>query len=262
MNNQANFLVCMSDGAQAAASAAESSLHDTVFSVGLETLDQRLRELGLSAHVEHDFAELGAFLRAQGSFVNPTYDPQHSDLSSEDFWLRVVDSSGVTVACSAERTVETDDFSRLVARGTIWYRSGFAAVGGPAEIPVLPQEVRLAGRIGASGSTYTVQAWRRHGLALVMTWYTRLLSFRDLRTTANTGFVRHSLARTSVPSQSYAYDRIEKIIDGYFPPQRGAETLYLCSIDQAGMARRVLGLPRHPTNPMRLGATVSPPLAA
>ena len=240
----------------------DSSLHDTVFSVGLETLDERLRELGLRAHVEHDFTRLGAFLREQNNFVNPTYDPEHSDLTPEDFWLRLVDKTGATVACSAERTVTTDDFASLVARGTIWYRGGFAAIGGPAEIPVLPLGEKLAGRVGASGSTYTVQAWRRHGLALVMTWYTRLLSFRDLDTTANTGFVRHSLAQTSVPSQSYAYDRIEKIIDGYFPPQRGPETLYLCSIDQAGMARRVLGLPRHPTNPMRLGVAAAATLAA
>jgi hypothetical protein len=233
-----------------------ASLNAEIFSLGLETLDARLRELGLRPHIEHDFVGLREFLGSQNSFVNPTYDPKCSDLSKDDFWLRLVDADGATVACSAERTVETEDFSSLVARGTIWYRGGFVDIGGPAIIPVLPLAQQLRGRIGASGSTFTSQAWRRHGLALVMTWYTRLLSFRDLGTEANTGFVRHSLAQTSVPSQSYAYDRIERIIDGYFPPQRGEETLYLCSIDQAGMARRVLTLPKHPTNPMLLGASM------
>jgi hypothetical protein len=227
------------------------------FAMGIDALVERLRELGLRCEVERDFGGLVEFLGSQGNFVNPTYNPAHSDLGADDFWIRLVDAQGATVACSAERTLETDDFCAMVANGTVWYRGGFADIGGPASIPVLPVSQPLAGRVGASGSTFTTQAWRRHGLALVMTWLTRLISFRDLGTNINTGFVRHSLAMTSVPSQSYAYEHIERIIDGYFPPQRGPEQLYVCWIDRAQMARRVLDLPQHPTNPMPLVRTAS-----
>ena len=261
MNAHARFVVESSCEHERKLNLIDGGLLRAIFSIGLDTLDERLDELGLSARIEHDFGKLGSFLRGENSFVNPTFDPQHSDLSPDDFWLNLVDASGATVACSAERCLQTDDFAALVAAGRIWYRGGFGDIGGPASIPTLPLVEPIAGRVSASGSTYTVSAWRRQGLALVMSWYTRLISFRDLNVTANTGFVRQSLAQTTVPSQSYGYDRIEKIIDGYFPPQRGPETLFLCSIDHDGMARRVLTLPHHPTNPMRLGAVASRPAA-
>ena len=231
-----------------------STKERVVFGIGLDSLYHQLNNLSLRWQLETDFTQLEAFLAEQGSFVNPTYNPKHSDLGREDFWIRLVDSSGATVGCSAERTVETDNFVDMVAEGTCWYRNGFADIGQPGRIATLPVSELLSGKVGMSGSTYTAQAWRRHGLALVMTWITRLISFREFGTEINTGFVRHSLAQTSVPAQSYAYDRIEPVIDGYFPPQRGDEHLYLCWIDRMGMMRRILDLPQHPTNPMRLCA--------
>jgi hypothetical protein len=231
-----------------------STKERVVFGIGLDSLYSQLHALDLRWELETDFSQLAKFLSEQNSFVNPTYSTEHSDLGREDFWIRLLDNTGRTVACSAERTVETANFVDMVAEGTCWYRNGFADIGQAGRIETLPVSEHLGGKIGLSGSTFTLPEWRRHGLALIMTWLTRLISFREFGTEINTGFVRHSLAQTSVPGQSYAYDHVEPIINGYFPPQRGQEHLYLCWIDRVGMMRRVLDLPRHPTNPMRLCA--------
>jgi hypothetical protein len=234
-----------------------ANVETAIFDVGINSLVARLRELGLRVELERDFAGLVEFLSSQNTFVNPTYHPQYSDLGKEDFWVRILDESGKTVACSAERTVYTNDFRMMVARGTIWYRNGFSDVGEPGVIPITSTPELLRGKIGTSGCAYTLAEWRRHGLAMVTTWLSRLVSFRDFGTGVNTGFVRHSLAQTSVPRASYGYDHIECIINGYFPPQRGTETLYLCWIDRPSMVQRVLELPQHPTNPMPLVASNS-----
>jgi hypothetical protein len=226
-----------------------------IFDVGINSLVAKLDELGLGLEIESDFKELGRFLASEGTFVNPTYDPARSDLGAQDFWVRLLDRDGRTVACSAERTIYTQDFRMMVARGTVWYRGGFADIDGPSIVPVQTTGRAIRGKIGTSGSTYTAKAWRRHGLAMIASWLTRLISFRDFGTALNTGFVRDSLAQTTVPRQSYGYDHVELIIDGYFPPQNGPEKLYLCSIDRAEMVQRVLGLPDHPTNPTALVAS-------
>ena len=81
---------------------------------------------------------------------------------------------------------------------------------------------------------------------------TRALSFRNYAVALNTGFVRHSLYLSPVPRESYGYAHVELCLDGYFPPQRGPETLYLCWIDVSEFVESVRALPRHARHPVRL----------
>ena len=220
--------------------------------LAIERLTERLAELGLSLVVERDFERLRGFLSSQGSFVNPSFDPTLSDLGRDDFWLAALDPTGRVVASSAERVLETDDLGELVATGRLWYGKGFAGHFDVDRVPVLATSRHLHGRISHSGSTFVDPAWRRCGLALYLAHLSRAISFRDSGCVLNTGFVRHSLYVTPVPTSSYGYVHVERILDGYFPPQRGSETLYICWIDRPEFLEKIRDLPAHPRHPVSL----------
>jgi hypothetical protein len=220
----------------------------------IEGITERLAELGLSLVVERDFERLRGFLSSRGGFVNPSFDPTRSDLGRDDFWLAALDPSGRIVASSAERVLETGDLGELVATGRLWYREGFAGHFDVDRVPVLATSRHLHGRISHSGSTFVDPMWRRCGLALYLAYLSRAISFRDSACSLNTGFVRHSLYVTPVPTSSYGYVHVEKILDGYFPPQHGSETLYVCWIDRPEFLDKIRELPSHPRHPVTLTA--------
>ncbi len=219
---------------------------------GIDFIMQRVAELGLTLVVEQDFARLNAFLDTRGSFVNPSFDPRRSKLGWRDFWVELRNPTGHGIGCSAERVIETEDFAELVSTGRIWYAEGFKAVGGPDRIELRALPRRLSGRISHSGSTWVDPKWRRQGLAMLLARLTRALSFRNYAIALNTGFVRHSLYVSPVPRESYGYTHVELCLDGYFPPQRGPETLYLCWIDAKEFVASIRALPDHAKHPLSL----------
>lgn len=223
-----------------------------IVQLGIDSLTRTIAELGLTLVIEQDFEGLAAFLEARGTFVNPSFDPKTSRLGWRDFWVHLLDPAGRSIACSAEKVIETEDFMEEVATGRIWYEGGFASRGGPARIEVLQPSVRLSGTLSHSGSTWVDPVWRGQGLAMLMTRLSRALSFRNHGVAANTGFVRHSLYVTPVPTESYGYAHVEKCLDGFFPPQGGPEVLYLCWITDLEFVRSVEALPEHPRHPVRL----------
>ena len=131
----------------------------------IDSIMQRVAELGLALVVEQDFASLNRFLAARGGFVNPSFDPLRSRLGWRDFWVQLLDPGGKGIGCSAERVIDTEDLAELVATGRIWYAKGFAAVGGPERSSsgrchgVLPAGSATPGRPGSIPSG-VVRVWR------------------------------------------------------------------------------------------------------
>ncbi len=230
--------------------------------LAVDAITDRLGELGLTLVVEPDFERLRGFLASRGGFVNPSFDPTVSDLGSGDFWLAALDPTGRIVASSAERVLETDDLGELVATGRLWYRQGFAGHYDVDRVPVLSTRQRLCGRLSHSGSTFVDPSWRGRGLAMYLAYLSRAISFRNSGCVANTGFVRHSLYVSPVPTSSYGYVHVEKILDGYFPPQHGSEMLYLCWIERGEFLAKVEELPHHDRYPVHLGRGASRPQPA
>lgn len=228
--------------------------------LGIDALTQHLAGLGLTLVIEQDFARLNAFLKAQGTFANPTYDPERSRLGPRDFWIRLLDAEGRGVGCSAERMIETHDLTELIATGRLWYAGGFAAMGGPERVPITRPSRTLAGRISHSGSTWVDPTRRGQALAMLMTYLTRALSFRNFGVSANTGIVRESLYRTRVPAESYGYPHIEPVIDGFFPPLNCVDRIYLCWVDTAEFLESIEALPAHPRQPVPLLPADTPAL--
>ncbi|MCS6878558.1 MAG: hypothetical protein N2038_12825 [Geminicoccaceae bacterium] len=223
-----------------------------IVQLGIDALARAIAELGLTLVIEQDFAGLRALLESRGAFVNPSFDPRTSRLGRRDFWVHLIEPGGRSIGCSAEKIVETEDILEDLATGRIFYEGGYAAVGGPARVPVVPVSRKLGGLLSHSGSTWVDPSWRGRGLAMLMTRLSRALSFRNYGVSANTGFVRQSLERTRVPVESYGYVHVEKCLDGYFPPQGSDEVLYLCWITDREFVASVEALPTHPRRPVPL----------
>lgn len=196
-------------------------------------VQHQLDLLGLTVEVETDFVALRGFLDAQDTFANPTFDPGRSQMGLHDFWLRLVDRAGKAVGCSAERVFEVVDFLDLMRTGELWYARGFRAIGHEGEVPVRLPSRHVGGRISHSGSTWVHPDRRGQRLAMYLTYLSRALSFQSFACAFNTGIVRHSLALTRVPRETYGYPNVELVIDDYFPPLKCRDQIYLCWLSRA-----------------------------
>ncbi len=218
----------------------------------IDSLTQRIAELGLTLVIERDFAKLNAILKVNDTFANPTFDPTKSRMGPQDFFVHLLDETGRSVGTSGERVFETEDLLEMIADGTLFYEGGYRKLLGRERLPVLPLSRRFSGRVSHSGSTWTRPDWRRKGLAMYMAYLSRALSFRNAGCSVNTGFVRQYLVGSSVPRDSYGYLHVELVVDGEFPPVGGPEKAYLCWVDRAEFIDTVRALPRHPKNPVPL----------
>ncbi len=228
----------------------------------IDSITQHIAELGLSIAIERDFNMLYEILTANGSFANPTFDPKESRMGPRDFFIRLIDETGRSVATSAERVFDTEDLLEMIAVGTLSYADGYRQRHPVERIELQPVSTRFSGRISHSGSTWTHPDWRRRGLAMYMTYLTRALSFRNYGCSINTGFVLQKLNDTSVPRLSYGYPHIELVVDGLFPPVGPDQRLYLCWVTREEFVESVRALPRHPLNPVELRSAGDPGLAA
>jgi len=67
--------------------------------LSIEGILQRLASLGVSLVIERDFYKLKEFLTGAGYLINPTYDPELSNIGPRDYWLHLKDSNGKSIAC-------------------------------------------------------------------------------------------------------------------------------------------------------------------
>jgi hypothetical protein len=197
--------------------------------LSIESLQQHIAELGLNLIIERDFSKLCAYLRAVGSFVNPTYDPDCCRIGGDDFWFRLVDKDGATEACMAERILETADFADLIESGELWWDGGLKAHNGQDHFDIVRPSTTVSGRVSHTGSLWINPRWRQIRLSLHLLRFSRSLCLRNFEIDYNTCFIRR---RPKGARALYGYPHVEVCYRGYFPPARGQEELYFCYISQ------------------------------
>ncbi len=197
--------------------------------LAIDSIHARLDELGLDIKLDQDFSRLSDYMKSRGAFLNTTFDPEYSVPGVMDFWLQLVDrKTGDNIACTAERVIEVVDFTRLIATGEIWYEGGFARHFDYRTVPILKPRRHIGGVVSHSGSTWTDPMWRGKGLATLLTYLSRAMSFANFGADFNTGFVRQHLTDNSVASDTYGYPNVELVFNAFFPPLGQKEKLYLC----------------------------------
>jgi hypothetical protein len=218
----------------------------------IDAIMQKIAELHLSLVVETNFDDLQRFLTPFDIFRNPTFDPVFSDIGQDDFWFRVIDETGKTVACHADRVFRSEDFGALMESGELWYRDGF----GPhteTDVRVDRPNIPIRGTVSHSGSLFVHPQSRGRGLSVYLPYLSRSMLLRNYRTTYHTGIVFHSLAGSRVPTANYGYPYVAPCLKGFFPPTGKSELVYFCSIDQRESLQQLRGLPAHAEFPVDFG---------
>lgn len=217
----------------------------------VDAMMERLASLHLNLVVERDFAKLMAFLRSMNSLgLNPTFDPEHNDLSDSSFWLRITDQDGATVASHAQRVFVTDDFHELLASGRIWFPQGVTFAPGQEPIQVQRTSMLIAGVVAHAGALWVNPLYRKKGLSLFLPFLSRALCLRNYGTDFHTSLVLASMAGSRIPTADYGYPHVEWCMRGWFPPtRRHEEGVHICYMTQAETIDRFRRLPDHPNYP-------------
>lgn len=217
-----------------------SALSDAEFGLVQRYIDrvvEEVLELGLSPEIEHDF-DIFAKLRRANGFLYPSVDPNFSDLDSDALWVRAVTAHGDTVALSAARVFETDDFYELLRSERIWFRkpppdAGTRCIIDTADLP------EIKGVVAHGGGLWVHPTWRKRGLSHMLPWLVRGLLLRNSAIDYITSLVFEDIALSRLPLTSYAFTRVDKIIDGFFPPTGKAERVYLCRSSRRDIMERI-----------------------
>jgi hypothetical protein len=207
---------------------AGGSLTEAEFSLVQRHCDRTIGDLlrlRLDLCIEHDFEEFAA-LRSQvaDGFVYPSFDPRHSRLDRDAFWLRAVDEAGRTVATHASRVFRTDDFYRLMRSERLWHDRGVHILnsGYKMNCPIPP----FGGVVGHTGGMWVHPSQRGRRLATLLPSLARGLLLRNYEVEYETGLVFEELVPLAL--RSYGYPRVELCVDGLFPPTGEPERVYMC----------------------------------
>jgi GNAT superfamily N-acetyltransferase len=223
------------------------ALTDQEFALLQKSIDaimEKIAELNLSLTVETDFEGLAEFLSSKNAFVYQCFNPKLWPMKSDCFWFRLTDMYGRTVASHADRIYDTDDFCDLIESCELWYPNGRAGVNGN-EVKVIRPPVKLAGKVGHSGSLWVDPAHRGKGLSFYLPYLSRSICLRNFSTDYQTGFVFNHLASSKVPTANYGYPHVELCLPEYCAITNKMEKLYICWISQAEAIQGVRRLPEH-----------------
>jgi hypothetical protein len=219
----------------------------------IDALIERLARLHLSMAIERDFSQLVAFLRANQAYnLNPTFNPECSDLSQDSFWLRVFDESGNTIASHAQRVFVTEDFCRLVETGRLWYDTGLQLREGQEPLVITPPSRLIAGAVAHAGGLWVQPAYRKKGLSLFLPFLSRALCLRNYSADWMTCIVLETMGRSALPKQGYGYRHVEPFVKGWIPPVARNDSIYICYMSAEETMEQFRLLPDHPLHPVPL----------
>ena len=212
--------------------AWQKSDFDTVqsfvdYSVGW--LDDR----GYALTIDTDLSRWTAVIATTSvdAFVNPTFDPAHNRLSAANsFWLDVR-AGTETVATCAARVFHTEDYFDLMRALRLWWdhpapEHGRLRVSPQANTPL------IAGAVGHEGGLWVHPQHRKRGLSVILPHLARALCVREWDIDWQTGLTRQAIGECGIARWAYGMRHVELCFDGYFPPTRGRERLYLAYVNR------------------------------
>jgi hypothetical protein len=192
-----------------------------------------LEDRRYSLRVRVDMGAWAAAMReAPGMLVvNPTFDPQHSPLSPRNsFWLDVRTGSH-TVAMSAARLFVTDDYLELQRSTRLWYDPPYPEHGRFA-LRLPPDTPLICGNVAHEGGLWVHPSDRKLGPSAILPRFTRAMCLREWDADWCTGVADRGIGECGIARWSYGYPHVEPCFEGYFPPTRKYDRLYLCYMNR------------------------------
>jgi hypothetical protein len=191
-------------------------------------------DLALITHVESDFHAFARHRRSVGDgFCDPSFDPTRCTIGAGDFWLRVVDDAGDTVAAGATRILHgVDDFFQLMLSERLWGERPLRPVGRCRPVCSIAP---FGGVIAHFGGLWVEPSQRGRGLAKLVAALARGLALRNHAFDFETSLVFEPLV--DVAKRQREYPRCDLVIDGHFPSTGRSERVYLCHRSRAEALR-------------------------
>lgn len=198
-------------------------------------------ECGLRITVEHDMSAWASGLRtaAGNDGVNPSFDPQFSDVgSSTAFWLALRNNRDDVLGCSAVRVIQTDDFVSLMPGLRLWYATIPQQWRGSL-MATLPHMPCLAGKVGHVGGLWLHPTVRRLGLPAVMIRMIRAITADRFDVDLDTAAMFEYIARQPSLRRAYGFSHLVQCTDDYFPPKGRTERIFLMYSSRAELDEMV-----------------------
>jgi len=163
--------------------------------------------------------------------INPTFNPRFNDLSpANSFWLDIRAGSQ-TIATSAARHFITDDLLGLMRSMRLW-RDPAPIEDGELIVVPPPHMPLISGSVGHEGGLWVHPSHRKRGLSAILPRLTRAFSLRQWNPNWLTGVARRGIGECGIVKWSYGYPHVEPCFEGYFPPTRNYERLYVAYMNR------------------------------
>lgn len=164
-------------------------------------------EQNWTCQISDDIDDWKDVMLAEGGWVNPTFDPEKSEVDRTNTACVVIrEANGRFVACNAVRIFFTDSFREVMASGELFYGRG---IGLFRQLPlILPDDFTdISGRIGYSGGTLISPRHRGKKLGLLTTRLVRVLAERLFRANHHAGHIFQNRPDDPCPQFPYHFLR-------------------------------------------------------
>lgn len=206
-----------------------------------QMLSEKIAALSLDVYVESNFRDFIKLRRqvAPNNVQNPTYDPEHSNISLHNaFWLRAVEPGGDTVAMVAQRIFDTENFFDELSSLRLWHdRPG--AAGGVIDIVECSSAAKLTGRIGHAGGLWIEPHFRKKNLSGLLDHLGRGLLLKNFWFDHITAFIIDNLAATGIAVKQYGWPEVEGRVDFDFLTGGKVYSLGFCHMPRRDVIARM-----------------------
>jgi hypothetical protein len=202
--------------------------------VYVQRISKIIFDMGYCIDVIDDFEELQWFLRSQGAYENPSFDPNFHDMNKSAFWIKITNKNKSILASHAERIFYCDDFCRYVLdTDKIWFSGGVQLERSKWRTELNRTERIISGKIAFAGGMFVREEARGKKLSLFLTHLSRALFIDVFDPDWFTGLVRENIAKTDIPMKYYGFPRTSHLFFGTIPRTKGDfKDLHLCWMDK------------------------------
>lgn len=199
-------------------------------------------EIGISLRLRRNFAAYAAICRANGDTrLNQVFDPKYIKFGDNDFWILAENRRGEAIATCCMRRFVVDDFYDLIRSQRLWFGDRPRLVD--PRFAVARTIPPFGGEVAHGGGLWVRGDYRGASrVAVVLPRLARAIALR------NAPFDHDSAMICNAPRDSaaladrkaafmglrvYGFARVERFVDGWFPPEGREAIVHLCHATRA-----------------------------
>ncbi len=198
--------------------------------------------VGITLHVRRNFETYAGIRRTHGDFhLNQAFDPRETRFGHDDFWLLAENHDGEAIATYCLRRFLVEDFYALIRSQALWYSDRCPRVDPYFHVQCSIQP--FGGEISHGGGLWVREDYRGcFRLAVVMPRFARAIALRTRPFDHDSGMIRDDprdptdvadRKATFMGKHVYGFARVQRLVDGWFPPEARRAIIHLCHSTRA-----------------------------